>query len=120
MRVRSRRWTALCPPARFAVVAQSRGGHASPCLPHRPRRARRGVRRGLDGYTVLEQFVRTYAGSKTKADRPRDPVQRRRRPRPAARLTTGTRPRGAPDPPPAPRPVDDRYAYAAAPGPAAF
>ena len=61
MRVRSRRWTALCPPARFAVVAQSRGGHASPCLPHRPRRARRGVRRGLDGYTVLEQFVRTYA-----------------------------------------------------------
>ena len=65
MRVRSRRWTALCPPARFAVVAQSRGGHASPCLPHRPRRARRGVRRGLDGYTVLEQFVRTYAGSKT-------------------------------------------------------
>ena len=87
MRVRSRRWTALCPPARFAVVAQSRGGHASPCLPHRPRRARRGVRRGLDGYTVLEQFVRTYAGSKTKADRPRDPVQRRRRPRPAARLT---------------------------------
>ena len=73
MRVRSRRWTALCPPARFAVVAQSRGGHASPCLPHRPRRARRGVRRGLDGYNVLEQFVfvRTYAGSKTKADRPR-------------------------------------------------
>lgn len=114
MRVRSRRWTALCPPARFAVVAQSRGGHASPCLPHRPRRARRGVRRGLDGYTVLEQFVRTYAGSKTKADRPRDSSAQA--PAAARRLTTGTRPRGAPDPPPAPRPVDDRYARTPRPG----
>lgn len=103
MRVRSRRWTALCPPARFAVVAQSRGGHASPCLPHRPRRARRGVRRV---YCPRAVRADVRPSSKTKAGRPRDSFQasaqaRRRRGPP---VTTGTRPRGAPDPPAPPAP----------------